>query len=110
MTLKELRDRAHKLEKEMAEIQRLPVLEGYWIDSSTDGGSEVVRYRLCWFTDGHYADGKLKKKRRMIEPLELERTRAQVERGVRLKALRGELERVRGEIAIVEDKIRELLG
>ncbi|MEL6384299.1 MAG: hypothetical protein AAFQ89_17950, partial [Cyanobacteria bacterium J06626_18] len=81
-----------------------------WIDSAKDAGYDTLRYRLCWFTEERYANGKRKKRRRSIEPRELPRVRAQVERGSRLRVARSELEQVRRAIAAIESKIQALMG
>ena len=110
MNLAELRQRRAKLEKEIKTLTNLPVLEGYWIDSAMDKGSDEVRYRLCRFTGERYANGKLKKRRQSIRPHELARIRAQVERGSQLKSARAELAQVVDAIANIERKIKALMG
>ncbi|MGF1524096.1 MAG: hypothetical protein ACFBSF_17395 [Leptolyngbyaceae cyanobacterium] len=110
INLTDLRQRQAQLEKVLEALLELPALEGYWIDSATDQGYGVVRYRLCHFAGGRYTNGKLKKRRQSIKPHELARIRAQVERGNKLKLVKAELEQVMGAIADIECRIRELTG
>lgn len=110
MTLKGLQEREADITRELWALEKEPHLIGYWIDSSKGRQPGQVYTRLVWTVSGRYANGKPRKRRKTLKLEEIGRYRVMIERGVKIQQLRSELEKVKGAIASIEQKISALVG